>query len=263
MRYTLLIFFMIAGTSFVSAQTWEMGVFAGASGYMGDINPVRPDKFTDPAYGAQFKRNFNAHWSAKLNFVQGKVRADDKESSNVFQRQRNLNFYSPLTEFSLQVEFNLFKYMPGEVMGYGGRKISPFIFTGVSSFSFNPKTNLAGEEVELIPVQTEAIPYKGNAFSIPYGAGVKYNIKGNLSLIAEIGYRTAFTDYLDDISGVYPDYTAIRPASTYTIALTDRSVMPKIGLPGVQRGDFRPRDTYMFTGISLTYTFVPIKCPTF
>lgn len=148
-------------------------------------------------------------------------------------------------------------------MGYGGRRLSPYIFTGFASFSFNPKTNYNGTEVELIPVQTEAAQYKGNAFSIPYGAGVKYNIKGNLSLIAEIGYRTAFTDYLDDISGRYQDFIAIQPASSYTVPLSDRSIAPKIGSPGVQRGDFRPRDTYMFTGLSLTYTFVPIKCPTF
>lgn len=262
MHRILLIVVLLIGTGSVSAQTWEAGGFLGSSGYMGDINPVRPDRFTDLAFGAQIKRNFNAYWSAKLNFVQGKVRADDKESSNAFQQQRNLNFYSPLSELSLQVEFNLFKYMPGEIMGYGGRKVSPFIFTGVSLFSFNPKTNLAGEEVELIPVQTELIPYKGNALSIPYGAGVKYNIKGNLSLIAEIGYRTAFTDYLDDVSGVYPAIPSQLPHPDF-LSLTDRSSTPKIGLPGVQRGDFRPRDTYMFTGISLTYTFVPIKCPTF
>lgn len=263
MRKTLLIIVLFIGTKVVSAQTWEAGAFLGSSGYMGDINPVRPDRFTDPAFGAQIKRNFNAYWSAKLNFMQGKVRGDDAKSGNSYQIDRNLNFYSSVSELSLQVEFNLFKYMPGEIMGYGGRRLSPYIFTGFASFAFNPKTNYNGSEVELIPVQTEAVQYKGNAFSIPYGAGLKYNIKGNFSLIAEIGYRTAFTDYLDDISGRYPDFIAIQPASSYTVQLSDRSIAPKIGSPGVQRGDFRPRDTYMFTGISLTYTFVPVKCPTF
>lgn len=263
MRNILRIIILLFVSNLVSAQTWEAGGFIGSSGYMGDINPVRPDKFTDPAFGALVKRNFNAYWSAKLNFMQGKVRADDAKSSNPYQIERNLNFYSSVSELSLQVEFNLFKYMPGEIMGYGGRRLSPYIFTGFASFSFNPKTNYNGSEVELIPVQTEAVLYKGNAFSIPYGAGIKYNVKGNLSLIAEIGYRTAFTDYLDDISGRYPDFIAIAPASTYTVQLSDRSIAPKIGAPGTQRGDFRPRDTYMFTGISLTYTFVPIKCPTF
>jgi hypothetical protein len=32
------------------------------------------------------------------------------------------------------------------------------------------------------------------------------------------------------------------------------------GVPNTQRGDFRKRDTYMFVGIGITYTFVSQKC---
>jgi len=263
MRRLILITFFSFGFFLASAQTWEAGGFLGSSGYMGDINPVKPLKFTDLAFGAQIKRNFDGYWSAKLAFMQGKVQGNDANSSNSFQRQRNLNFYSPVSELSLQVEFNLFKYLAGDIYGYGTRKVSPYLFLGVGAFSFNPITKYNGYDIELIAVQTEAVAYKNNAISVPYGAGVKYNIKGNFNLIGEIGYRTAFTDYLDDISGRYVDFSVITPKSPITQQLSDRSAIPKIGIPGNQRGDFRPRDTYMFAGISLTYTFVPIKCPTF
>jgi len=263
MRRFILITILSLVYSFARAQTWELGGFLGSSGYMGDINPVKPYQFTDAAFGAQLKRNFDGYWSAKLNFMQGKVRADDARSSNSYQIQRNLNFHSPISEFSLQVEFNLFNYQPGVLPGYGTRKVSPYLFTGIASFTFNPLTEFNGTEVELRAIQTEAVDYKKYALSVPYGAGVKYNVKGNLNLIAEIGYRTAFTDYLDDISFRYPDFTVISPASPLTQSLSDRSLPPQTGTPGTQRGDFRPRDTYMFAGISLTYTFVPIKCPTF
>jgi hypothetical protein len=261
MRRLILIALFSLGFTFASAQTWEAGGFLGSSGYMGDINPIKPLKFTDLAFGAQIKRNFDGYWSAKLAFMQGKLQGNDANSSNVYQTQRNLNFYSPISELSLQVEFNLFKYLAGvDIYGYGSRRVSPYLFLGVGTFSFNPLTEYNGNEIELIAVQTEAVAYKNNAISVPYGAGVKYNIKGNLNLIGEIGYRTAFTDYLDDISGRYPDFTVISPISPISQQLSDRSAIPKIGIPGNQRGDFRPRDTYMFAGISLTYTFVSNKC---
>jgi hypothetical protein len=263
MRRLILIALFSLCFTFASAQTWEAGVFLGSSGYMGDISPVKPFMFTDLSFGGQFKRNFDGYWSAKLGFMQGKVQGNDAKSSNLYQRERNLNFYSSISEFSLQVEFNLFKYLPGELYGFGSRKFSPYLFTGIGYLTFNPLTKYNGTEIELITLQTEAVAYKNNAISIPYGAGVKYNIKGNLNLIGEIGYRTAFTDYLDDISGIYPDFTVVSPKSPISQQLSDRSVLPNIGIPGNQRGDYRPRDTYMFAGLSLTYTFVPIKCPTF
>jgi hypothetical protein len=262
-KILLLIYFML-GCSAAFAQTWEIGGFAGTSGYMGDIHSVKPYIFTDLAAGGQIKRNFNGYWSAKMNYVYGKIRADDAKSSNAYQQQRNLNFNTSISELSLQIELNLFNYLAGVLPGgYGNKKMTPYLFTGVGGISFNPKTMLNGNEVELQHVQTEAFNYSKHAFSVPYGAGVKYNIKGNLNLIGEIGYRTAFTDYLDDISGRYPDFSVTPPASSLTVQLSDRSASPQIGGPGIQRGDFRNRDTYMVGGIGLTYTFVSLKCPMF
>jgi hypothetical protein len=154
--------------------------------------------------------------------------------------------------------------MAGADFGYNSRKLSPYLFTGVASFTYNPLTKYKAQDVELRLVQTENIAYKKSAISVPYGVGVKYNISGHWTILAEVGYRTAFTDYLDDISGRYIDFNAVTPASQLlTQALADRSSAPQIGTPGTQRGDFRPRDTYMFSGVGLTYTFIPIKCFTF
>jgi len=264
-RLILILFFSVLSYQ-VSAQTWEVGGFLGGSGYMGDINLVNPYKLTNPAFGLLFKRNFDSNWSAKISFMQGKVQANDASSSNSYQRDRNLNFRSPISELSIQVEFNLFRYAAGADFGYRTRKFSPYLFTGLAAFAFNPLTDdNNGREVELRPLMTENVAYKRNAISIPYGAGVKYNIGGNFTLIGEIGYRTTFTDYLDDISGTYIDFNpggSVDPVNSLTKDLADRSVIKN--LSGTQRGDGRkPRDTYIFSGLSLTYTFVPIKCPTF
>lgn len=259
MRRLILIICFFSQSFIASSQTWEVGASAGAAGYMGDINPVKPYTFTDPVFGGQFKRNFNGHWSAKVGFMYGTIQGDDAKSSNAYQIDRNLHFRSALSELSLQAEFNLFNYLPGGLPGFGSRRFSPYIFAGAGALAFNPVADYNGSEIELHPLQTEGVDYKKKAFSAIYGAGVKYNVKGNWNIIGEIGYRTAFTDYLDDVSTRYP---LNPPASPTTPALSDRS-LSQSGSPGVQRGDFRPRDTYMFTAISLTYTFVSFKCPTF
>ena len=265
MRLLLILVFSLGFVYSSFAQTWEVGGFAGSSGYMGDINPLKPYKFTDLAYGGLVKRNIDGYWSFKLSATQGKIRADDAKSSSAQQRERNLNFYSTLTEVSLQTEFNFFNYLPGILPMAGGRRYSPFLFTGVGGVLFNPKTNLYGTEYELPKYVTESADlsgkYKKYAITVPYGAGVKYNISGNWNLVGELGYRTAFTDYLDDVSGKYPDITGLNP-NDIKRDLSDPS-NPKIGAPGTQRGDFRKRDTYMFGGFSLTYTFVSRKCPMF
>ncbi|HEY1025942.1 MAG TPA: DUF6089 family protein [Sphingobacteriaceae bacterium] len=251
MRRVLLSFFLVCSSMIAPAQTWEVGGFAGSSGYMGDINPEKPYLFTDIAFGGQIKRNFDGYWSLRFNAVHGKIQASDAASSNEWQQQRNLDFYSPLTEVSLLTEFNFFKYHASLE-----RKYSPYLFAGIGGAVFNPKTMLGGEEYQLQYYNTEGVTYRPYAIAIPYGAGIKYNITGNWNLAAEIGYRTAFSDYLDDVSTVYPDRTTL--ASPEARQLSDRSAL---SIPaGVQRGDFRKRDTYMFVGLSLSFTFVTQKC---
>ena len=240
------------------AQTWEVGGFLGASGYMGDLNQKGISQFNNVAFGGQIKRNFDPYWSAKLNFVQGTILASDAQSNSANQQIRNLSFYSPISELSLQVEFNFLYYLAG----ISRTRITPFLYTGVGAIKFNPKVDISGGGIVntfalndyLTEGQTK--PYKTLAMSIPYGIGVKYNIKSTLNLNAEIGYRTAYTDYLDDVSMNYPADLASRPYLSQL--LSDPS---GIAPNGGQRGDYRKRDTYMFAGLSLTYTFVSRKCP--
>ncbi|MCF8318950.1 MAG: DUF6089 family protein [Sphingobacteriaceae bacterium] len=256
-RFALLFLVQLCALQ-LRAQTWEVGGFVGASGYMGDLNPNGISQFNNMAFGGQVKRNFDPYWSAKLNFVQGSIWASDTKSSSINQQNRKLRFYSPLSELSVQVEFNFLYYLAG----ISQTRITPFLFTGVGAFQFNPKVDLSSGGVlhtfalnnYLTEGQTK--PYKTLAMSIPYGLGVKYNMKSSWNLNAEIGYRTAYTDYLDDVSMNYP--TDLSSRTGLSQLLSDPS---GIAPNGGQRGDYRKRDTYMFAGLSLTYTFVSRKCP--
>lgn len=259
MRY--LIFFFSVWLFFTSpllAQTWEAGGFVGSAGYVGDIQSKNVLRVSDLAFGAQVKRNFDSYWSAKLNLMHGTIFGADELSTNPDQQIRNLRFYSPISEASLQVEFNFLHYLAG----VSRNRITPYLFAGVGLVKFNPKVDVNSGGVRstytLRDFLTEGQekPYKTLAMSIPYGIGLKYNIRGNWNLIGEIGYRDAKTDYLDDVSQNYPSDLSARPFLSKL--LSDPSgIAPNSG----QRGDYRKYDTYLFAGFSLTYTFVSRKCP--
>ncbi len=265
MQYTrvLLIFiillFRVPGAL---GQTFELGLAAGGSGYMGDLNQTDPLKISGISAGAYVKLNIDPYWAVGVHYTYGKIEANDAESKNSQFRDRNLNFKTALNELSLQVDFNFLHYFAGG----GYKKFTPYIFTGIGGVFYNPIAVHHDREYTLRSFQTEgqSQPYRNYAFSIPYGVGVKLQIKNNLGMFSQIGYRTAHTDYMDDVSGRYPDpnvwvednYVAERKF------LSDPS-NSQYGAPGIQRGDFRKRDTYMFVGIGISYTFVSQKCYTF
>ncbi len=246
-----------------TAQTWEAEVFGGASGYIGDINPVRVYKVTDPAYGVAIKRNFDGFWSASLNAIHGRIQGNDADANNQFQRNRNLSFFSTLTEVSAMVEFNFLNYLPGTERPINHHRVTPFLFLGVGGVFFSPRAIYQGKEYELQTYETEGSQYSLGSITIPYGVGVRYNIKRNWSVSFKVGYRKTFTDYLDDVSGLYP----VILSNGKAIALSDRSGEVNgghnIGFPGTQRGDLSGSDAYMFAGFGIAYTFVNHRCFTF
>ena len=72
-----------------------------------------------------------------------------------------------------------------------------------------------------------------------------------------MGYRIVFSDYLDDVSGKYPN-----PSNLYddTARMLSDTSLDKGVKVGQQRGDGNDGDKYLFVGIGLTYTFVSQKC---
>ena len=253
----VIIFLLIAGGA--HAQSWEVGGFAGGAGYMGDLNPNNPLKVSGVAAGGFLKRNFNGYLSAKLAYTYGTIAGADSTSSDPQRRARNLSFMTQLSEVSMVAEFNFMKYIPSVSQSV----YTPFIYVGIGYAGYKPQANYNGQTYDLRPLETEgqSKPYSNNAISIPYGAGIKYNFGGAWNLIADIGYRNPNTDYLDDVSGLYPDKTKM--TNPIAAALSDRSGEKTgvyLGTTGTQRGDFRSRDTYWFVGISISYTFITQKC---
>jgi hypothetical protein len=241
----------------LKAQTWEIGGSFGGAGYMGDLNENNPLKISGVSLGGFVKRNFDGYLSAKINYTYGTISAADSNSSNQQFRDRNLSFTTYLSEISVIGEFNFMEYIP-EV---GKNKFTPYIYLGAAAVNYLPSSVLDGGRYDLRAIETEGQkkPYPTTAFSIPYGAGIKYNILGKWTLAADIGYRNPNTDYLDDVGGKYPAKTT----NAIFNALSDPSGIKTgvyIGTPGTQRGGSNQSDTYFFLQFTISYTFVTQKC---
>jgi hypothetical protein len=259
-----LILLFLFGGQLVRAQegegSWELGLMAGGAGYMGDLNQNNPLQISGFSGGAYVKRNFNQYLGVRLNYTYGQIQAKDSESNNAQFRERNLQFKTSLNEFSGIIDFNFFNFN----IGGGTRQFTPYLFTGAGFVVFKPTVKVDGEKYRLDRLATEGQEngYSNVALTIPYGLGLRYNYKDTWSVFTEIGYRTPFTDYIDDVSGRYPDSPVIRGNGQNQVNLSDPSVN-QIGYPGTQRGDFRKRDTYLFVSVGISFTFVSSKCYSF
>lgn len=272
MRKQLLVaLLLVAGIQSAWAQKYDVGVNLGLSGYMGDLNQRNPLAFNRGGFGITLRKNFNPDFSLKLAFSQILLHADDASSGIPDQVQRNLRFNSWVTEASAQVEFNFFKFNPFDKQ----ESLSPYIFTGLGGFHFNPYTFLNGNKIYLHDVGTEGqfvpktvqpkgsvypAPYSRFSVCIPIGVGFKYHLKGNFSFVTEYGFRLTLTDYLDDIAGKYPDTKLFSPDPNYA-ALSNRSGYPYAS--GDQRGGSWKYDKYFYGSVGIIYTFRSIDCPTF
>lgn len=226
---------------------------------MGDLNPNNPLKFSGGSAGGYVKRNFNGYLSLKINAMYGSISGADSTSGNQQFRNRNLSFSDRIGELSLIGEFNFLKYIPDVSQS----RFTPYLYLGIGGVKYRPRANYNGQAYDLrvLTTEGETKPYPNYALTIPYGAGVKYNFSHKWTLGAELGYRNPKTDYLDDVSGLYPDRTKF--TNQFSKIFSDRSgerTGVYLGNAGTQRGDLRARDTYWFASITIAYTFVTQKC---
>jgi len=262
MRSLLLLFFIVSLTYTSSAQKgWEIGGWLGTSFYFGDLNNTLT--ITEPgiALGFNSRYNFNTRISIKNSLNFGRVGASDANSSNNFEKARNLSFKSNIYDFSSTIEFNFFNYVHGSSDEYQ----TPYLLGGVNVFRFNPTAELDGEKYVLKDLSTEGqspgSEYFGISTGIVFGGGYKWDISEDLSLNVEYSYRILFTDYLDDVSGTYPNLMELSNRKGEIAAqLSDRSVIG-IGQEGRQRGNSKDNDTYNFMGISIMKYFGRLECP--
>jgi len=264
MKHILLVLFIsVFSLSMSQAQKgYELGPWIGVSNYFGDLNTSYRLQDIGPAAGFSGRYNFGHRLCAKASLNYGYVYASDSNSPNNFEQRRNLDFRSHIGDLTITGEFNFLPYTHGSRY----ESFTPYMVAGFSVFYFNPYTFLDDTRYNLRPLGTEgqrpSNEYNIVSSGITYGGGFKWDINYDYSINIEFTFRSLFTDYLDDVSALYPSAAKLKAERGDIAAeLSDRSGEPKIGEEGRQRGDNTRNDQYNFLGISIMKYFGSVQCP--
>jgi hypothetical protein len=252
--FTFILFFALQ----LQAQYLETGLTGGGMSYIGDLQPGKPDYRSFGISGGAYVRwNYSPRIAFKLSGLYGGFVGADKYAYGS-RKSRNLESVTTVYEVATTAEFNLSKF---DILD--GYNTAPYLFAGVAGLYFNPQVLGADNKYfDLQPLGTEGQLLNGGkgysrfAFAVPMGMGFKLALGRRLNFGFEFGMRYAFTDYLDDVSGNYPDLEALVKQNQLAVDMSYR--MPsffgqKLENPqGKPRGDTYKHDLYYYTGISLS-----------
>lgn len=207
------------------AQINEIGVFLGGSNFVGDVGKttyIAPEKL---AFGVLYKWNRSPRHSWRFSYTQSEVTGNDFKSNETGRNQRGYRFDNTVKELSAGLEFNFFDF---NLHDYH-QKITPYVYSGLSFFIYD---NLYRYTTSPNVIYSQ----NSNSLSIPIILGIKSNITPRLVLGLEAGVRYSFTDNID---GSNPD-----TSSTNILKF----------------GNLNNNDWYVFSGLTLTYTFGNKPC---
>jgi len=225
MRYLILfllsVFFVQTGRS----QIYEIGVFLGGSNFIGDVgatNYIAPNQTT---FGGLFKWNQSTRHSFRASLIFSNIEGQDSKSDDPRRIERGYEFNRGLLELSAGMEFNFLDFDLHD----GARKATPYLYSGISAARFkNYYFNASG-----VYTSEDSSSW---AFGIPMVLGFKTTVLDNFILGIEAGARYTFTDGLDG------------------------SVPKSSNLQQFSFGNTNSNDWYVFTGVTLTYTFGVKPC---
>jgi hypothetical protein len=277
--FTYLIFTFLSITAF-SQYYMDWGFKMGVSNYLGDIGgkeKTRRDFVLDMRlqhtrwnFGGFFRYKLSSQIATKVNLEYIRIEAYDANSTNPGRRARNLDFRNDM--FELTNTWELYIYKVNDV-GRTGRYRTDFqlyIFAGFGGLYHNPKGQLNGAWYALQPLKTEGQdkPYSKLQFVIPSGLGFYYSLNRKYRIGMEIGWRTTFTDYLDDISTTYADPASLDSDLARALAnKTTPQLLAQINNennldPGVlmsnfqtgsKRGDSKHNDSYLTADVTFSF----------
>ena len=259
MKKLLFLIFVIAECQTNYAQVFGLQFGVGTSHYLGDLGG-KPTYGTDGPTDLDWQTtryvlntglrvNISPTFAIRLAGSYGRLAGDDKYTTNLERKNRNLNFYSHLAEGSLTMQANL------------GKSKRLYIFGGVGYFTFNPKTKFGNSVYELQKYGTEGqyhnpdkAPYALNALSFPFGFGYKLAATKNGYFSLEFSFRKTTTDYIDDVSTTYADPTLLAASNgPIAVQLSNRSLsssIPGFSEPGAIRGNSGSNDNFSFLTIN-------------
>lgn len=207
----------------VTAQINELGVFLGGSNYIGDIGKTNYINPNTPAFGLIYKWNRSQRHAWRFSYVHSNIKSNDRQSEVPSRKERGLQFTNTINEFSAGLEFNFLPYDLHNTKP----TFSPYVYSGLSVFIYDENYFIDKELKN---------DYQYYSFAIPMTVGFKTRLTRTLILGLETGARLTFTDNLDGSNPKNNNFKELR------------------------FGNKSSKDWYVFTGITLTYTFGKNPC---
>ena len=135
------------------------------------------------------------------------------------------------------------------------RATIPYALAGVGITYMTPKALYQSKSYSLAPLQTEGVGYNRLAGIIRYGLGVPVLASERFRFNLEGTYTHVLSDYLDDVSSVYPDRSGM---GSLAAALSDRraELGTTLNRPGEQRGNTGKHDGYFVLSGRLIFVII-------
>ncbi len=240
---------------------WDFGIHLGGANYLGEMGgkeDPRKDFIWDLklnqtrwCVGGFARRKLNRMISLNTGLLFFRIQGSDINSQNPARVGRNLNFRNNMLEWYLRGEFTIFQ--DNDLGGHGRYKTDfrLFGYAGAAVFLHNPRGEYTGptnseltngDIVSLRPLKTELVDYSNLGFAVPVGIGFHFTRARRHRFGFDFGWRTTFTDYLDDASTTYVDQSGSDPETQlmydqhpYLIDVNpDDPGTPQIENPGTQ-----------------------------
>ena len=221
---------MVAGGS-VTAQFHEIGVFLGGSSYIGDVGT---DRFVDPnqlAYGILYKWNITDRYSLRAGFTATTLSENENRNSDINRFRRSFKIDNPIQEALAGIEINFTEFNLHDPT----TEVTPYVFYGLSYFRFNQYYLTPNGPID---PPTYANYGKDEKIGIPLILGIKINPNPFIVLGLEMGARYTLTDNLDGSN----------PQNEYA------------DNPAYKFGNIGNNDWYLFTGLTISFTFGDLPC---
>lgn len=243
------------------AQYIEVGLSGGFAQYFGDLQSDYEASENHVAFGFFTRYNWSRNLAFKAQFSYTTLTGDDanQKAFNTFEANRNLSFKTRLFELGGQGEWNITKFDIRD-----DKTTAPYIFAGFALIYSNPRAELGDRWYDLQPLGTEGQTLEGGkkkysklGVAFPIGAGIKISLSERINIGFDFGYRFTLTDYLDDVSSVYPNIALLEEQNPIASQLSFRSpeiLLQLAGNPvGKPRGNSNNKDGYFIGNITFSF----------
>lgn len=201
-------------------QIVEGGLFLGFANYQGDLSDNQIVlKESKKSFGGYVRLHYEDKFKLRGNVYYGFIGGNDSNAEST-KKNRGWKFDGTILEIAVTGEYHPIGRSRASNTGIFRQQISPYIATGLGYTFTSIELNVPAKDSDNFPEDENV----DNFFSVPFILGVRIDFHEHASLSGEWGWRTVFSDYLDDVS---------------------------------VNGNPDKKDWYLFVGASLSYFFGP------